>query len=338
MRRYLFLLISFLFYGFFSEAQDIHFSQFYTSPLNLNPAMTGFFDGSQRFTFQNKTQWESVTVPFTTLSASYDLPILKRYLKHDLFGGGIVINRDQEGDSKYGTTQINLSLSYIRSLTRLNNQFVSFGLQAGAAQRTIDYSQLIFDSQWDGNSFNPALPTDEQFNTRSFFFFDISAGSYWSIVDHNGNGLNAGIALFHINEPVQSLLGNDDIRLARKLLINGNAQLAVTNKIKLCSGILIMQQGTYNEIDIGSLVKLIKTPAEINYLALSCGLYYRVGDAFNLIAGLDFRDFSFGVSYDINTSNLVPASQYRGGLELTLMYILNKNKKNYVKKIPCPIF
>jgi type IX secretion system PorP/SprF family membrane protein len=338
MRHYLFLFVSFFFCGFCSEAQDIHFTQYYTSPLNLNPAMTGFFDGSQRFTLQNKTQWESVTVPFTTLSASYDLPILKRYLKHDLFGGGIVINRDQEGDSKYGTTQVNLSLSYIRSVSRLNNQFVSFGIQAGAAQRTIDYSQLLFDSQWDGTSFNPGLPNDEQFNSRNFFFFDLSSGVYWSIVQHNGNGFSAGVALFHINEPQQSLLGNDNIRLAPKLLINGNEQLMITSKIKLYPGILIMHQETYNEVDIGSLVKFVQVPAEINYLALSCGMYYRVGDAFNLIAGLDYRDFSLGVSYDINSSNLVPASHNRGGLELTVMYILNKNKKNYVKKIPCPIF
>jgi type IX secretion system PorP/SprF family membrane protein len=300
--------------------------------------MTGFFDGSQRFTLQNKTQWESVTVPFTTLSASYDLPILKRYLKHDLFGGGIVIDRDQEGDSKYGTTQVNLSLSYIRSLNRLNNQFVSFGIQAGAAQRSIDYTQLIFDSQWDGTSFNPALSNNEQFNIRNFFFFDLSAGSYWSLLQHNGNSFNAGISLFHINEPRQSLLGDGDVRLARKLLINGNEQLVVTSKIKLIPGILIMQQGTYNEIDLGSMIKFIQSPAEINYLALSCGMYYRVGDAFNLIAGLDYRDWSLGVSYDINSSNLVPASHNRGGLELTLMYIINKNKKNYIKKIPCPIF
>jgi len=338
MRRCLFFIITFSLYGFCSESQDIHFTQFYTSPLNLNPAMTGFFDGSQRFTLQNKTQWESVTVPFTTLSASYDLPILKRYLKHDLFGGGIVIDRDQEGDSKYGTTQVNLSLSYIRSLNRLNNQFVSFGIQVGAAQRSIDYTQLIFDSQWDGTSFNPALSNNEQFNIRNFFFFDLSAGSYWSLLQHNGNSFNAGISLFHINEPRQSLLGDDDVRLARKLLINGNEQLVVTSKIKLIPGILIMQQGTYNEIDLGSMIKFIRSPAEVNYLALSCGMYYRVGDAFNLIAGLDYRDWSLGVSYDINSSNLVPASHNRGGLELTLMYIINKNKKNYIKKIPCPIF
>ena len=338
MQRFLLIIISFCFYGFFSEAQDIHFTQYYTSPLNLNPAMTGFFEGAQRFTFQNRTQWQSVTVPFSTVSASYDLPILKRYLKHDIFGGGIVIDRDQEGDSKYGTTQINLSLSYIRSVSKLNNQFVSFGLQAGAAQRSIDYSQLIFDSQWDGLSFNPALPNDEQFTTRNFFFFDLSAGSYWSIIQHNGNGFNAGVSLFHINEPNQSLFGNNDVRLARKLLVNGNAQFKITDKIKLFPGILIMQQETYNEINAGSLVKFIESSDEFNYLALSCGLYYRFGDAFNLIAGLDYRDFSLGVSYDINSSNLVPASHNRGGLELTLVYITNKNKKNYLKKIPCPIF
>jgi type IX secretion system PorP/SprF family membrane protein len=338
MKQKLFFILFLFFYCFFSEAQDIHFTQYYTSPLNLNPATTGFFNGTERFALQNKTQWQSVTVPFTTLSASFDMPIWKRYIKHDIFGGGIVINRDQEGDSKFGTTQVNLSFSYIRSLSRLNNQFISIGIQAGAAQRSIDYTQLVFDNQWDGSSFNSALPNDEHFAKSNFIYFDCSAGAYWSYLDHYKNEINAGIALSHINAPEQSLFDNSDVRLARKLLVHASMQYNATNKFKLVPGILFMKQGTYYETDIGSLVKFIKMSTAEKYLALSVGLYYRYADAFNIIAGLDFKDISLGISYDVNTSNLVPASHSRGGLEISLVYILNKNQKVYVKKIPCPIF
>jgi type IX secretion system PorP/SprF family membrane protein len=338
-KRLLYILIFLLsFCGFFSEAQDIHFTQYYTSPENLNPALTGFFRGTQRFTLQNKTQWSSVTTPFKTLSASFDMPILLRYLKRDLFGGGIVFNRDQAGDSRFGTTQANISLSYIRSINKVNNQFVSLGIQTGAAQRTIDYSKLIFDNQWDGTSFDPAISNNEQFAKENFIFFDLSAGAYWYYMPHKNINFNGGISLFHINEPKQSLLGNNDIRLDRKFVIHAGSQLKARDKLLVLPGFLFLQQGIYHEFDLGLMLKVIKEPADKNYLAMQFGIYYRNKDALNFIAGLDYKNIFIGISYDVNTSNLVPASNSRGGFELSLICILDKNKKVYQKDVPCPIF
>lgn len=337
MRKW-FYIISFLIPCFVLQAQDIHLTQYYTSPLNLNPATAGFFNGTQRFTMQNKTQWRSVTVPFKTLSASFDMPVLKRYLKQDIFGGGVVVNRDQAGDSRFGTTQVNLTLSYIRSISRINNQFIAFGLQLGGAQRSIDYSQLMFDSQYDGSAYNPALSNNEQFAKSNFYFSDISAGIYWNILNHQSLGFDAGLSVFHINKPKQSLFDNNTIRLDRKLVMHFGSQFDATRKIHIYPGILFMSQGKYRELDIGTLTKFIKIPTEANYLALSLGLFYRVNDALNFVAGLDYKDVSVGLSYDVNLSTLVPASHSKGGFEISLICILNKNKKTYVKKIPCPIF
>ena len=43
-------------------AQDIHFSQFYASPLTMNPAMTGMMDGTFRATAQYREQWSSLSL------------------------------------------------------------------------------------------------------------------------------------------------------------------------------------------------------------------------------------------------------------------------------------
>lgn len=336
-KRIKYIIVFFLAVDFL-QAQDIHLTQYYTSPLNLNPATAGFFNGTQRFTLQNKTQWRSVTVPFKTLSASVDMPIWKRYLKRDMFGGGIVMNRDQAGDSKFGTTQANFTFSYIRSISRINNQFIAFGLQLGAAQRSIDYSQLMFDSQYDGTSYNPSLSNNEQFAKSNFFFSDVSAGAYWNILRHRSLGFDAGISVFHINRPKQSLFDNEQIRLDRKLVMHVGSQFDATRKIHIYPGILFMSQGKYKELDIGTVTKFIKIPTEANFLAISLGMFYRWNDALNFVAGMDYRDVSVGISYDINLSTLVPASHSKGGFEISIVYILNRNKKTYVKKIPCPIF
>ena len=43
-----------------SKAQDIHFTQWMFSPLNLNPAETGRFDGDYRVVGNYRSQWGAV--------------------------------------------------------------------------------------------------------------------------------------------------------------------------------------------------------------------------------------------------------------------------------------
>jgi hypothetical protein len=54
------------------RAQDIHFSQFDQSPFNINPALTGAFDGAFRFIGNQRSQWRSVTVPYRTTGLAVD--------------------------------------------------------------------------------------------------------------------------------------------------------------------------------------------------------------------------------------------------------------------------
>ena len=79
--------------------QDVHFSQFYASPLTLNPANAGIFDGDLRMTANYRSQWGTVSKAYSTMAASVDMPVLKK-LKGGMFGFGINFFKDQAGDSK----------------------------------------------------------------------------------------------------------------------------------------------------------------------------------------------------------------------------------------------
>jgi hypothetical protein len=70
--------------------QDIHFSQFLNSPLSLNPSETGNFDGDWRIVANYRNQWQSLGVPFRTISASYDRQLYVK--KHHLSVGLYFIN------------------------------------------------------------------------------------------------------------------------------------------------------------------------------------------------------------------------------------------------------
>src|SRR5438309_1911526 len=101
---------------YFSSAQDIHFSQFNRSSLNLNPANTGFFDGDFRFSGIHRNQWKSVTVPYKTYSGSFDMTTPYPNAENNLIGAGIVFNSDKAGDSEFGIVEGALSTSLIKNI------------------------------------------------------------------------------------------------------------------------------------------------------------------------------------------------------------------------------
>src|SRR6267378_6675680 len=77
-----------------SSAQDIHFSQFYASPLSLSPANTGNFNGDWRIMGNYRTQWKEVTKPYVTNSIGFDRQF---YLFNEKFSGGLFLINDKSG-------------------------------------------------------------------------------------------------------------------------------------------------------------------------------------------------------------------------------------------------
>lgn len=319
-------------------AQDIHFSQFWSAPLHINPAQTGFFDGQSRVSGQHRTQWRAITKPYLTYSAAVDLPMIKRPYRQELYGFGAVLYRDVAGDSEFGTTQLNLSFSYIKSLNRRNNNFLSFGIQAGVAQRTLNYSALYFDEQFHNGRYNPSTNHTETFARDNFLFGDINAGVNWVYQPKNRQMWNLGLAVFHLNRPKQSLFNDNSIRLDMKVIGTATTTLKLDKDIDLNPMIMTSFQGTYKEIIFGGLTKYILDKDPLTYTTLNAGIFYRAADAAYLMIGGEYMKFNFGLSYDINMSRLKVASRYKGGWELSVSYIFNKYKPRKIKELPCPIF
>src|SRR5688572_28283272 len=100
------------------QAQDIHFSQYNGSLLNLNPALTGLFDGDYRVNAIYRSQWQSVPVPYKTFGFGADMRYKPKSFKADCIGIGLQFNNDQAGDAFYTTNQVYLSGSYIHKLKK----------------------------------------------------------------------------------------------------------------------------------------------------------------------------------------------------------------------------
>jgi type IX secretion system PorP/SprF family membrane protein len=315
--------------------QDIHFTQFSNTPLNLNPANTGVFFGDYRLCLIDRDQWRSVSVPFKTISASFDTKLLSRKYHKDVIGTGIDFYRDKAGDSDFGTAQANLSMSYTRKIDPLARHFLSFGIKAGIAQRTIDYTKLKFDDQFNGIIYDPSISTAAIFSRDNFIFPDISAGIGWNYFLKELTSFSAGISIYHINKPDQSTIRDGHSVLLPRLSGYLNMDAGVTRAISLSPSILYLQQGTYRETDFGMYIRFIRDRSIQNFTSFNIGIFSRANDAVNIIAGADYRHFTAGISYDINYSDLNKASRSRGGYELSVIYRFFKTSKPIQVIPPC---
>lgn len=307
------------------NCQDIHFSQYFSSPLILNPGLTGQFDGDYRLISNYKNQWGSVSdFPFETISVSTDKPFFKNKL-----AAGLLFYKDKAGDSKMGINQISFSMASRVAFDDKNS--ISTGLQSGWVQRSIDISNLSWDAQYDGKTFNKSLFSGENTSPSNFSYFDISAGTYYKGVVSDLLSFNAGIAAFHLNNPRQSYFGAND-KLHVKWTFHGGAAIGFKNWNKtLLPTFMILQQGSAQEINIGAAMKY-NLGMDSKYTGINVssnvifGGYYRVKDAVIGYMRYDFKDiFSIGFSYDINLSKLRTASYARGGAEVFLSFTIRRS-------------
>ncbi len=332
MKKILIFVAGILILVNFSFAQDVHFSQFYETQLYLNPSSSGAFNGDQRVVTNYRNQWPSISSVYETYLLSFDTKLFKNRFQDNYMGLGVVIFDDKAGESKLGTIQASISLSYHVLINEHN--YLSGGIQGGYAQHSIDNSALQWDNQYDGNNYDPNLASGEPSAIfDNFSYGDFGAGVLWNyfsskenLYTNTGFKANIGASVFHINKPEQSFCSNKD-KLNPKFVIYGETSMGLgnTNMALLPGGIFVMQ-GSLTETVLGSRIRYNLNDASkytgfIKQSALSLGAYYRLEDAFIFIMEYEYSSFALGISYDINTSNLKDATEGKGGIEISLRYV-----------------
>ncbi len=338
-------------------SQDIHFSQFYMSPLNLNPAMTGVMNCNSRFVANYRNQWASIlkSNAFTTYSASYDRKIpVGRY---DYFGIGGTLWGDVAGEADFKTLQARLSGSYSRRMggNRDLAHYLVVGADAGISQRSIDFLKLRFGSQHDGNGgFDPTRPSGETLARDNFTFADVSAGLLWFTVLNKYNSFFAGAAFHHLNNPDVSFTQDSIVPIYSRLTIHGGGEFAIGNDMGLVPGVVIFRQGPSFLLNLGTSLRFTLAQDQYTSNTFQIGAWLRLvnnyllgspdngttssslgADAVILSTRFEYQNFGIGFSYDWNVSDLKTASNGNGAFELSLIYTIcgSENRGVY-----CPSF
>ena len=334
-----FLYLVFILINLKLLGQDVHLSQFWLSPVSINPAVAGFFDGNARVGVYYRNQWRAISKPYQTMGAFADMPLKKRVRQQDIFSMGINIDFDQAGDSKYTSLQGSLSFAYAHALNRLNNHFIMGGITLGGVQRSWNYSQLKFDEQYHNGIYDPHIPLSEVFARNKFIFFDCGAGIAWFYQPTIEHTMQAGIGVFHLNRAHISLYKDDNIRLPIKVLAHFMGSFTVHSSIALEPNVYYAIQQKYQEFQIGlNFVYLFRFDVKWYINKFFVGLYYRWNDAVYLSTGGEWRRVKLGICYDFNVSKLTKASHVRGGIEINLSYIFKTEHTPRQQRIPCYIF
>ncbi len=334
-------------------AQDIHFSQFYLSPLNLNPAMTGVMECNHRLVANYRSQWQSVLRgnAFNTYSVSYDMRVPVG--RNDNFGWGLSLWGDRAGELSFSTIEARTHLSYSKRIagSRRSATYLVAGGEAGIAQRSIDFLNARWGTQNDGGVFNPNLPTQEEYDFNNFLFADVSGGLLLYGVLNETSNYYIGGAFSHLNRANQSFNDGDDEgeefeAYYSKLTIHAGGEFLLTDRVGIVPGIVIFDQGPAFQLNTGSSLKFNLgsgrgyAPDQAFHLGLWTRLSNRLSrgilmDALILSTRFDFEQFSLGFSYDINVSSLQAASNSNGAYELSLVYrICNDDRRG----VMCPTF
>jgi type IX secretion system PorP/SprF family membrane protein len=328
-----------------ARAQDPGFSQFFASPLTLNPALTGKFNGVIRVAGNYRNQWPSINNAFVTSTISVDAPILRSRLpENDTWGIGIMGMNDKTASGVLNSNYFSLSTAYHKALDEDGYHQIGVGFQGTYANRTLDGTQLHFEDQLNLNgSWDPISPSETNISGRfvSVHYFDMNIGALYNASTNGNNNFYLGASAYHLNHPKESFLGVDTVNVPTRLTLHGGGYFPVQGSPStIYVSALFNNQAGAREYVLGGAWAVSASQDETNPVNFYAGLWGRftnnTTDAVIPYVGLDYSDFSLGVTYDVNVSSLKTASQSRGGIEISLIYI--KKPSNGKHGVPCPRF
>jgi len=303
------------------QAQDLHFSQFFNSPLSTNPANTGFIpDADYRLGVNYRNQWSSVmTVPYKTISAFGDAQFFRDKLENGWLGLGALVLSDKAGSGSLSSTKVYGSLAYHQMLGL--SSLVSAGFNIGWANKTIDRTKLKFPDQFDGKFFDGNIPSSalNGFANTNVSYLDVHAGMNYAYFPDENVYINAGYSIQHVNRPKETFFNDNTIDNRIPMRHTGfvNAILKLNDRVIINPNAYFSTQARSSELVFG--VNANYNLSEFGEKQLLAGVYYRLGDAVVPMLGIELNNFQIAYSYDVTLSSLSKFNGYRGASEISII-------------------
>lgn len=313
--------------------QDVQYSQYYASPLDLAPSFAGSTNAG-RVVANYRMQWPFIkSYHAATVAADYNLAIYNS-------GVGLVLGSDLSGTSHLNHNRIGLQYAYNIGI---NKQWgFRPGVEFSYNRVSLDMSNLTFGDQLVYNTATTqeanVLPSKSYLDAAASVLF--YSAKYWG-----------GATMKHLLFPNVSMMANtgeSTLPLRTTIFAGGkvdlNGRLGRDNEESIFYSVLYSMQQDFDQFDVGGY--WYKAP-------LVVGLWYRGlpgfktapdnainQDAVILVAGYKRKNLSLLYSYDITVSRLFVNTA--GSHEVSLGWLFNQEHqmKKREKRIlvPCPRF
>lgn len=310
---------------------DPHFTQNYTYPMYINPALTGSSDGEYRVSAIYRSQWGSIGNPYRTMGVSFDTRTNKNIAL------GVNLLNQSAGDGGFNYLNANGSIAYTGvKFGKENNHRVVIAMQAGLINRRVDQSKFKWGEQWNPiTGYNSTNAISETFVATSATTLDMGAGVlYFDATPDKKTNAFGGFSVFHINRPKDPIISTQSSELNTiplRYTLHGGLSFNVFERTRFVPHVLYMRQGTASEAMLGAYLQLnVNTETD-----LMIGGYYRVKDAIAPFVGFDWRNFIVGLSYDVNTSKLGAMTRSVNSFELSLSYVKRNGSRSIFDFIRC---
>lgn len=313
MKNQKLLLVIFLLISEFVAAQNARFSQIGTAPIQMNPSLTGRFDGKARlsalYSFQESkiTQMQhqnvSLDIKFGKYRSSGDEELPKPNSTDILNGKPVKEAKDEVNKKKaimgYWAVGLNyyhygdknapikadfFSASLARHFYNKRNKFFGFGIQATYAQGDLDEKRgTLYDKEISGGTFRiPRGAASGRVSSKNYV--DFNGGAYYGMVT-DAVMFEIGGAMYHLFYPNIDILDKDsESKLRHRVTAHSVLRLKLNDKWGLVQKNIYWQEGLYyrsksfgDSLEIVSFwtgVELYKTNPATN-TNLNFGLYTR---------------------------------------------------------------
>ena len=326
------------------NAQDPSFSQFFSSPLNIDPALTANINEKWRVISNFRNQWAGVSNPYTTGTVSYDTKVFNdvtgNYVDENTrvgMGGMLMYDQTMNGALKSNYASFNVSGNIrlmrkegyelngarIRHISKIKmdqtaEQRLGVGLGIIYGYKHLDFGKLNFGEQFTGTGFDTNLPTGESALSDMKPYISTSAGLLYTYVMGSTN-IDLGVSAFHFNKPKQTYLDDENQYLATRYVAHGNLETSLSNQLNLYTNGIYQYQSGASYFSVGGALGYFLPNTE-NPVVINAGLWYWSSNAVIPYLGFSYGGFQVGVTYDVTISKLNEAARRSNTFEFSMIF------------------